>query len=344
MKKRLVPFLRMFTGMHSFWVLVVLLVLCAGFALLTPPGTFFSPGNFKAITADGAEMVILTIGTTFILIAGGLDLSIGSVLVLDTVVTLRLIKAMGGYNAGVEVLIVGTLFSIIFGVLIGLFNGFLVTRLKIPAFIATLGTMGAALGFARLISDGTNLVGVPYILVENINLKILGIPLLAFIALFVALTAHIVLRSTGFGLYTYAIGSNAEASRRAGINVDRQLLLLYALNGAFVGIATILDLGRFGVASIAAHTTDAMQAIAGAVIGGTSLFGGRGSIPGSIVGAFIPAVLRNGFIIMGLQPFWQEVAVSFVLLAAVYFDQFRRAGMQTLQASLLEPQSPTHET
>jgi ribose transport system permease protein len=159
----------------------------------------------------------------------------------------------------------------------------------------------------------------------------------------VAIIAAIVLKYTAFGLRTYAIGSNAEAARRAGIRNTRQTMLLYILNGALIGIVTMIDLGRFGVASIAAHTTDSLQAIAAAVIGGTSLFGGRGSILGSVIGSFIPAVLRNGFIILGFQPFWQEVSVSFVLLLAVYFDQWRRARLESLQARFMDVRRPAAE-
>ena len=271
----------------------------------------------------------------------------GSVLVLDTVVTLKLITAMGGREAGFLPLIVGTLFAMLFGTSVGAINGWLVTRLKIPAFIATLATSGAALGFARLISGGTNLVGVPVHLITLVNRQFLGVPLLAFVAFFVAIVAAIILKYTAFGLRTYAIGSNAEAARRAGIRNARQTMLLYMLNGFLIGIVTMIDLGRFGVASIAAHTTDSLQAIAGAVIGGVSLFGGRGTILGAVIGAFIPSVLRNGFIILGFPPFWQEVSVSVVLLLAVYFDQWRRSRLESSSAFMdvrkppAEASSPT---
>ncbi len=327
---------RLLAGLHSFWVLVILLLMCLMFTLLTPAGTFLTLNNLKALATDGSELIVLTIGTTFVLIASGLDLSIGSMLVLDTVVTLKLILALGGAEGGVAVLLVASLFAPAFGMAIGVVNGLMIAYLKIPAFIATLGTLGATLGFARLVSGGTNLTGVPVALVNAINDEFLGVPLSVFIAAAVAIIGAVVLHYTSFGLHTYAIGSHTEATRRSGIRINRHLIALYALSGVMVGIVTMVDLGRFGVASINAHTTDNLQAIAGAVIGGTSLFGGRGSILGAVIGAFIPAVLRNGFIIMGLQPFWQEVAVSFVLVAAVYFDQWRRSHLETLQAMLLE--------
>jgi ribose transport system permease protein len=335
-QKSIKQWTRQLANMHTFWVFVILVLMCLGFTLITPPHTFLTLNNFKNLAADASQLIILCVAATYLLIAAGLDLSVGSVIVLTTVVTLKFILALGGTEQGIWVLFAGALFAMVFATLMGIINGILIAVLNIPAFIATLGTMGAALGFARLISGGTNVPGVPLELMRFMNTDPLGIPMPVFIALAVALLGAVVLNRTVFGLHTFALGSNMEAARRAGLPINRQQIALYALTGLLVGIVAIIDLGRFGVASIAAHTTDSLQAIAGAVIGGTSLFGGRGSVLGSVVGALIPAVLRNGFIITGLQPFWQEVAVSFVLIAAVYFDQWRRARMASLEASLVE--------
>jgi ribose transport system permease protein len=134
----------------------------------------------------------------------------------------------------------------------------------------------------------------------------------------------LLLSQTRYGLRTYALGASAEATARAGINVRRHTLSLYALMGLLCGVVGVMDVSRFATASIAAHTQDNLAAIAAVVIGGTSLFGGKGRMGGTIIGAFIPAVLRNGFILMGVQPFWQNVAVGAVLVLAVYVDQERR--------------------
>ena len=134
----------------------------------------------------------------------------------------------------------------------------------------------------------------------------------------------IVLSQTRFGLRTYAIGSSLDAAKRAGINVRLHILTLYALMGLLAGIVGVMDVARFATASIAAHTQDNLAAIAAVVIGGTSLFGGKGRMGGTVIGAFIPAILRNGFILMDVQPYWQNVAVGAVLIAAVYVDQERR--------------------
>ena len=209
----------------------------------------------------------------------------------------------------------------------GMLNGFLVAKAKIPPFIVTLGTLGMALGSALLITGGVDERDVPFKLIDTIGTgRLFGqLPYLVLIAAVVALIGGIVLAQTRFGRYTYAIGSNHEGARRAGVNVDRHLIKIYALGGTLAGLAGFLSLARFGTTSIGGHSTDNLDAIAAIVIGGTSLFGGVGTILGTVVGVFIPAVLRNGFVIVGVQPFWQQVAVGAVLIAAVYFDQLRRS-------------------
>jgi ribose transport system permease protein len=154
------------------------------------------------------------------------------------------------------------------------------------------------------------------------------IPYLVLIAAGVTIVGGILLHLTRFGRYTYAIGSNAEASRRAGIDVSGHLIKVYALSGLLAGLAGYVLLARFTTTTIEGHGTDNLQAIAAVVIGGTSLFGGRGAVFGTVVGVFIPAILRNGFIILGIRPFWQQVAVGAVLILAVYVDQLKRRARE----------------
>ena len=177
-----------------------------------------------------------------------------------------------------------------------------------------------------MITGGINLAGVPYELQTSLGSGTgpLGIPWLVILACAVIAVLWIVLSQTRYGLRTYALGASAEATARAGINVRRHTLTLYTLMGLLTGIVGVMDVSRFATASIAAHTQDNLAAIAAVVIGGTSLFGGKGRMAGTLVGALIPAVLRNGFILMGVQPFWQNVAVGAVLVLAVYVDQERR--------------------
>ncbi len=286
---------------------------------------FFTVSNARNIGTDAAVLLVVATGLTYVVITAGIDLSVGSVLVFASVISARAMNAVGGDNWGV--IIVGLVVGLLAGVGWGVLNGFLVTKAKIPSFIVTLGTLGMALGGALLITGGVDERDVPFKLVETLGTgRLFGqIPWLVVIAAVVALIFGIILAQTRFGRYTYAIGSNEEGVRRTGVNVDRHLIKVYALCGALAGLAGALSLARFGTTSIAGNTTLNLDAIAAIVIGGTSLFGGVGTILGTVVGVFIPAVLRNGFVIVGVQPFWQQVAVGAVLIIAVYVDQLRRA-------------------
>jgi ribose transport system permease protein len=183
-------------------------------------------------------------------------------------------------------------------------------------------------GGAKLLAGGTSLVAVPTSFQDRVgNGKVFGLFVPVVIALGFVIAAHITLRHTRFGRFTQAIGSNAEGSRRSGVNVNRHLLKVYALAGFLAGVAAVIDLARFGTMNLQAHGTDNLNAIAAVVIGGTSLFGGIGTIVGSVIGAFIPTVLQNGFVIQGVDPFWQEVLVGATIIFAVYLDQRRRRGL-----------------
>jgi ribose transport system permease protein len=314
---------RLLTGSTTS-IFLVLVALIAVFSLLQF-NEFFTVSNLRNIATDAAVLLIVATGLTYVIITAGIDLSVGSVLVFASVISARAMNAVGGDNWGV--IIVGVVVGLLAGVGWGILNGFLVTKAKIPSFIVTLGTLGMALGAALLITGGVDERNVPFKLVETIGTgRLFGqIPWLVVIAAVVALIYGIILAQTRFGRYTYAIGSNEEGVRRAGVNVDRHLIKVYALCGALAGFAGALSLARFGTTSIAGNTTLNLDAIAAIVIGGTSLFGGVGTILGTVVGVFIPAVLRNGFVIVGVQPFWQQVAVGAVLIIAVYLDQLRRA-------------------
>jgi ribose transport system permease protein len=144
----------------------------------------------------------------------------------------------------------------------------------------------------------------------------------------VTLVGALVLWLTRFGRHTYIVGSNPEAARRAGINVDRHVVKLYALSGLAAGLAGMLSLTRFSTTTISGHTTDVISVITGVVLGGTSLYGGSGTVVGTAVGIFIPATLNNGLIIVGVQPFWQQLATGFILIAAVFLDQLKRRSRE----------------
>lgn len=322
------------TNSLIFGVLVILIVV---FTVMSPGHRFFTADNFTTLAADTAEILLLAAGETYIMIAGGIDLSCGAFVVFSAVIAADLVAHISASPTDAANLVfphialgicAGVIGGIAAGSAWGWVNGFISERWHVPPFIVTLGTLGMSLGAAQLITGGLNVPNVPPAFQSSFGLgRIWGLPWIALIAAAVVAILWLLLHQTRFGLRTYAIGSNPEASRRAGINVERHLILLYTLMGMLAGLVGVLDVARFDTASIAAHTTDNLQAIAAAAIGGVSLYGGKGRMSGTIIGAFIPAVLRNGFILLGLQPYWQEVAVGAVLIIAVYVDQIRRRGV-----------------
>jgi ribose transport system permease protein len=286
--------------------------------------SFATVANVRNVASDASVLLVLAVGMTFVIITAGIDLSVGSVLVFSGVIAARVMNGVGGNGWGT--LLLGLVAALAAGLAWGALNGLLITRLRVPPLIVTLGSLGMAQGAALLITGGTDERSVPTKLVDTIGTgRLFGqVPYLVLIAAAVAVVFGIVLRKTRFGRYTYATGSNDEAPRRAGIAVDRHLIKVYGLAGTLAGLAGFLSLARFATTTLGGHDTDNLNAIAAVVLGGTSLFGGIGTIGGTVVGVFIPAVLQNGFVITGVQPFWQQVAVGAVLIIAVYLDQVRR--------------------
>jgi len=322
-------------------IALILLAVVVLFAVITPSGTFLSFDNLKSISLDASALLILAAGMTFLLIAAGLDLSIGSIVVFSAVASAKAMVAITGVDPTAltpqtatphlaPALLLGVLAAVACGLGFGLVNGVLAVKLRIPPFIATLATAGIVLGLSQVWTGGINVQGVPLELQEFFGLGELAgvVPWPVVVAALIVGALWVVLARTRFGLRTYAIGANPDAARRAGVNVDRHLLILYVMLGLLAGIVGVIDVARFNTASIAGHGSDALAAIAAVVIGGTSLFGGRGRMSGTVIGAFIPAVLLNGFVIMDVEPFWQNVAVGCVLLIAVYLDNVRRRRLQ----------------
>jgi ribose transport system permease protein len=321
--ERETPFWQRLVAGSSTWIGLILVALILVFSVLEPD-SFVDSANARNIATDAAVLLVLATGMTFVIITAGIDLSVGAILVFSGVVSARAMNGVGGDNWGV--IIVGLVVALAAGAGWGIVNGFLIAKAKIPPFVVTLGTLGAALGASLVITGGVDEREVPFKLITTIGTgrAFDQIPWLVVIAFAVAIVFGVILATTRFGRYTYAVGSNEEAARRAGIAVDRHLIKVYGLAGTLAGLAGFLSLARFSTTTIGGHDTDNLQAIAGVVIGGTSLFGGIGTMLGSVFGVFIPAVLQNGFVIVGVQPFWQQIAVGAVLIGAVYLDQLRR--------------------
>lgn len=306
-------------------IFLVLVALVAVFSI-THPNQFLTTFNIQSMAADAAELLVLSVGLTFVVIGGGIDLSIGSVLVFSSVVAAKAMLWVGGPNGGWGSILFGLLAGLGAGLGWGLVNGSLVAKLRIPPLIVTLGTLGMALGLAEVLASGVDIQSIPPKLSTSIGSGNLfgAVPWLVVIAGVVTLIGALVLAFTTFGRHTYAVGSSSEAARRAGIGIDGHTMKLYALQGLLAGLAGWMSLAYYSTTTISGHTTDNLSAIAAVVLGGTSLFGGVGTVFGTLIGVFIPIVLQNGFIIAGFQPFWEDVAVGAVLIAAVYIDQLRR--------------------
>jgi ribose transport system permease protein len=318
------------------WILLLLIALIVTFSVLRPHA-FPSVYNLTTLAVDAAILLVLALGQTFVIITAGIDLSVGSVLVFASVIGARVMLAIGGASGGSfgttdaswGVVALGTVAAIVAGMLWGAVNGVLVAVARIPALIVTLGSMGMALGFAQIATGGLDVRAVPELLVNHVGTgTIFGIPVLILIAVIVTVLAAILLHLTRFGSRTFAIGSSAEASRRAGIPVRWQTVQIYALAGALAGLGGVMALARFSTTTIGGHTADNLTTISAVVLGGTSLFGGVGSIVGTVIGVFIPIVLLNGFVIIGIPPFWQTVTMGAVLVLAVYIDQLKRRARQ----------------
>jgi ribose transport system permease protein len=318
---------RRLLDLQTAWIFLLLVLMIAAFSALKP-AEFATVFNFRSLAIDASVLLVIAVGMTFVIITSGIDLSVGAVLTFASIVSGKAMEAMGG--DGYRPVHVGFVVALAGGVAWGILNGVLITKARVTPLIVTLGTLGMADGAGLLITHGLNIRSVPLSLTTGIGIGLfLGqIPYLVLIAAAVAAAGGIALAFTRFGRYTYAIGSNVEAARRAGVNVDRHLIKVYGLSGLLSGLAGFLSLARFSTTTIGGHSTDNLQAIAAVVIGGTSLFGGIGTIFGTVVGVFIPAILQNGFIIQGVQPYWQEIAVGAVLVAAVYLDQLKRRARQ----------------
>ncbi|MEL6148045.1 MAG: ABC transporter permease [Chloroflexota bacterium] len=311
-------------------IFLVLLLIVAFLAILTPivrgEQYFLRPQNLINITLQASINAIIAVGMTFIITSGGIDLSVGSIVALCGVLaayTLQLTQEWA-FSAWL-----GLAVALGAGGLCGLFNGWLITRFNLPAFIATLGTMGIFRGLALILSDGRSIYGFGPAFIDlfagNFTVPIIGdFPKAVVVALIVALIGWFLLTKTKFGKYTIAIGGSEETSRLAGIPVERYRLGIYAFGGLLTGVAGSLLLARLRSGDPTFGTLYELDAIAAAVIGGTSLSGGEGSVTGTIIGALIISVVRNALNILNLQSYYQQLVIGAVIILAIMLDQWRK--------------------
>ncbi len=309
-------------GNQQFLLLLVWFAMVAFFSAFN--SIFFSTAVFGNILLDWAPVALMAVGQTYVIISGGIDLSVGSTVALSGVVTAFQMQYMmnSGRNQWL-IIFIGTLIAAITGTVIGLVNGFLITKARIVPFIATLVTMGAASGLAIVYSGGAPIGGGPD---KAITLSVpwlgpLSTPGIIVIA--IVLVCGLFLHRARFGRYTFAIGSNEFAARTAGINVNRHYMKVYALSGLLSGLAGMYFYCRLGAGAPTSGYGGELDAIASVVIGGAALSGGVGKISGTVLGALILTTTTSGLIIIGVAPDWKQVVVAVLIAAAVLLQGFK---------------------
>lgn len=297
--------------------LLSLVILIVFFSIAAAPN-FLAPQNLINIMMQTTVTGILALGMTFVLITGGIDLSIGSLIAFSGVITA--VTITNGMSP-----VMGSIIGLISGVILGIISGLLISKGKLPPFIATLGMMMFARGVTLLITEGT-----PLYFQNAPNFKYLSqgklgpvpYPVIYFILL--AIVSHFILKKTVIGRYIFATGSNEEAARLSGIPVDKIKTFVYIYSGLFAAIAGIILAARLNSAQPTVGEGYELDAVAAAVIGGTSLVGGEGTIAGTIIGAFIMSILKNGLNLMSISQFWQKVLMGIVIIGAVYVDSSKK--------------------
>ena len=300
---------------------LALLAACAFFA--SQSDRFLTGGNLSLILQQVMVVGVIAIGQTLIILTAGIDLSCGMVMALGGIVMTKFATELGLPPALAVLCGVGVT------TLFGLVNGLLVTRVKLPPFIVTLGTLNIAFAITQLYSNSQTVTDLPPLMTALGNTFALGGTEVAWGALLMLALyalATFVLRETAAGRHVYAVGNNAEATRLVGIPTQRVLLGVYVLAGVFYGIAALLSVARTGVGDPNAGQTENLDAITAVVLGGTSLFGGRGVILGSLVGAIVVGVLRNGLTLMGVSSVYQVLITGILVILAVTVDQLSRKG------------------
>ena len=293
-----------------------LLVICAGLALTSP--TFLSIGNLMDVMRQVSINAVIAFGMTLVILLGGIDLSVGSILAVSSVVTAGFMRT--GCDA-----VLATLAGILSGALMGSLNGVLIAKGKVAPFIATLGMMTLLRGASLVMSKGSPITGFSSdffaILGGGYIARSIPVPVVSMLAIFALF--WFVLKQTVFGRHVYATGGNAEAAMLSGVNTDRIQILVYTISGAMAAIAGLILTSRLNSAQPTAGAGYELDAIAAVVLGGTSLSGGRGWIFGTLVGALLIGVLNNGLNLLSVPSFYQQVIKGAVILLAVLLD---RAG------------------
>ena len=295
------------------------LLLALWLALGLATHAFWSPNNISYLLRQGAMTAILAVGQTFVIITAGIDLSVGAIVGFTSVIVAWLLQA------GVP-LWLSILLTLLIGVAIGAFHGFGIVRMGLPPFIITLATLTSLRGIGLLITNGST-ISISHEGFTNFSrADFLGVPSLFWMVILVAIPAFVYLHLSRFGRYLFAVGSNSEAARLSGVNVNRTIYLAYILSATCAALVGVLLASRIGIGNATQAEGWELQAIASSVIGGTSLFGAVGSVHGPLLGAFILATINNGANLLNVNSFWQRIITGLLIIVIVYFDQLRRRG------------------
>ncbi|RGY98583.1 ABC transporter permease [Clostridium sp. AM58-1XD] len=303
------------TGISGFGSLLPLIIIIIFLSVFTE--TFMSVDNIMQVLRQAAVYAIMGVGMTFVIITGGIDLSQGSLLALCCVTGCLTINGTGNMWLGI-------LAAVMTGAAVGLINGIVIAFVKIPAFIMTLGSMYVVRGFTLYITNSTQVA------VKHENFKFIGqgflagIPVPVYIFLAIGIIAYIILSHTATGRYIFAIGSNEATARLSGVKVEKNLIKVYIISGICIGMAAMVYLSRLSAAQPTAGQSYEMEAIAAVVIGGTSISGGEGGIFGTLIGAVIIAVIRNGLVLLGVGSFFTQIVLGLIIVCAVSLDVTRR--------------------
>ncbi|MGR6430037.1 ABC transporter permease subunit [Rhizobium sp. PAMB 3174] len=288
-------------------------------------GTFVgSQFNWQSIAVFAVAPLLIAVGQTFVIISGGIDLSAGFIMGLAAVVAAHVTNLAGGFMPPIPAMLCGITAAIVVAGVPGMINGLLISRLKVPPFIGTLGMFGVARGTAFLLAGGTTVPVANAAFAELGNGRFFGVPYLVIVTAVFLLIMHYILSQTRFGQHNYAIGANAQAARRSGIDIKAHILKLYILSAMCAGLGGALYAARFTAGAAQAGEPLLLDSVAAVVIGGASLFGGSGSVIGTIAGALVIAVIQYGLVFVNVEPFWQFIAVGTVIIISVLIDQAQR--------------------
>jgi ribose transport system permease protein len=307
---------------------LILFLLCLILTLVTP---FFLTGdNLTNLLVQGAPLAALAVGQLFVILVGGIDLSVGSLIALTTVTGSLAFQHLGGGG------VVTILAMLLTGTFAGFINAFLYVKGRMPhSFIPTLGMLNAASGLALLLSDGQPKPGMPGIVTTIGGSDVAGIPVAIIVVGALALVAGLLARKLRWGRWIYAVGADREAARRLGIPVDRVVMSVFLISGFCAGVAGIITAGRTDAGYPTAGNLQELASISAVIIGGASFWGGRGTVSGAVCGAFIFTVINNGLNLLNVSIYWQLIAIGVIIVIAVELDVVRRRleeRFRTMQA------------